>query len=115
MAAISRENFQQLEYRCTEPLLACGFYRDRHEYDGAFGSHYVDFVYEGSAYRLIGDGRESAIFLDHSSHYYEAIQQQDWQTLLHRPFPVAFNSESMESLSSVIEGTLSTHLAQNAP
>lgn len=111
--SLSRETFEQLEEPFAVHVKQRGFSRENHEYDGPFGSHYVDFTLGSSAYRLIGDGRESSIFLDFSAHYYRPIPQQDWVTLLHRPYPPSFSPAAIASIVADIQQTLNSHAKHN--
>jgi hypothetical protein len=78
---LNKDDFEIVEREFEAVLIPLCFGRLAFEYGGAFGSHYVDRVLGDLAYRLISDGRESAVILDTSKNYRISVEQRVWKTL----------------------------------
>ncbi|MBS7806588.1 hypothetical protein [Variovorax sp. PCZ-1] len=95
-ALIDSRNFAFLEAFFAEILTPHGFKKEGSQYDGAFGSHYVDFVFNGKAYRLIADGREFQVILDCTDNYSESHFGKGWTTLVSTAYPANITKDTMQ-------------------
>ena len=106
--------FQEVELEFMEKLCPLGYTRAIEEMNGPFGSHFVDYVLKGQAYRLIADGKESKLLVEFSALYSRPVPNQNWQSILCVPFPRTFNAASLLLLCQSVSLGLTAHQSSAA-